>query len=61
MMKAGERPGPRAGSGYRANVDRFFHVMHEGWYVHLREGIKGPFVQRHQAEEFLREFLASLV
>jgi len=33
--------------------DRFFFVMGQGWYFHAREGIKGPFTMRREAERAL--------
>lgn len=32
---------------------RYFHVAGEGWYLEVREGTKGPFVNRENAEESL--------
>jgi hypothetical protein len=40
----------RTGSTNRINPDRFFHVMNQGWYVFTREGVKGPYDQRNDAE-----------
>ena len=50
-----QRLSPRAGEQNRSNIDRFFHVMSQGWYVHTREGIRGPFFDRHRAETFILE------
>lgn len=33
--------------------DRFFNVASDGWYVEAREGAKGPFLYRVDAELFL--------
>ena len=32
---------------------RFFHVEHEGWFLHTREGVQGPFASLPEAELFL--------
>jgi len=32
---------------------RYFNVAGDGWYLEVREGIKGPFVSRESAEKFL--------
>lgn len=50
-----QRLSTRAGEQHRINIDRFFHVMSQGWYVHTREGIRGPFFDRHRAEIFIVE------
>lgn len=41
---------PRAGEEYRANTERLFHVNSVGWYIHTREGLCGPFINRDSAE-----------
>lgn len=43
----------RRGSQHRANPDRYFHVMGQGWFVHLREGVGGPFVDQSEAKSYL--------
>lgn len=32
---------------------RYFHVAGDGWYLEVRGGTKGPFVDRENAEGFL--------
>ncbi|MCK4951729.1 MAG: hypothetical protein KAS48_07910 [Gammaproteobacteria bacterium] len=34
--------------------DRYFNVSGDGWYLEIREGIKGPFITRESAEKFLK-------
>ena len=46
---------PRAGKTFRNNGDRYFHVMNAGWYVHTRDGIVGPFLEKAEAELYLGE------
>lgn len=50
----------RTGEEYRSNPDRFFHVMTEGWYVFTREGIRGPFVDRGRATNYLRTHISDI-
>ena len=33
----------RAGKKARVNEERLFYVDNVGWYVHTREGLKGPY------------------
>lgn len=33
--------------------DRLFNVISDGWYVEIREGAKGPFLNREDAEKYL--------
>lgn len=47
----------RTGSSHRINPDRFFHVMNQGWYLFTREGVQGPYEQRHDAESYLSSFI----
>jgi hypothetical protein len=47
----------RAGEQHRANTDRYFHVMSQGWYAYTREGIRGPFFDKNRAEGFIIELL----
>lgn len=49
----------RVGREHRRNPDRYFHVMTEGWYVFTREGIRGPFVDKTRAQNFLNKQLNS--
>ncbi|MEX0732425.1 MAG: hypothetical protein WED00_13245 [Aquisalimonadaceae bacterium] len=47
----------------RFGSQRFFHVgggtdMAAGWYMETREGVKGPFPSRFQAELFLADLRA---
>lgn len=44
---------PRAGKEHRDNPERLFQVSNVGWYVHTREGLKGPFSARQDAEEHI--------
>lgn len=44
----------RAGEQHRNNVDRYFHVMSQGWYVYTREGVRGPFIDKPRAETFIK-------
>lgn len=44
---------PRSGRHDRINSDRYFHVMNQGWYALTREGIRGPFPNKQDAEEFI--------
>lgn len=48
---------PRTGRHNRVNSDRYFHVLGQGWYALTREGLGGPFLDKHQAEEFVRQVL----
>ena len=43
----------RAGPEFRLNASRYFHVMGEGWYIHTRDGVGGPFLQRAEAQHWL--------
>lgn len=51
----------RSGKQNRANPDRYFHVMGQGWYVFAREGIIGPYITRERATELLDELINSTV
>jgi hypothetical protein len=46
---------PRAGEEYRANRERLFHVDRVGWYIHTREGLRGPFADKDGAESHVAE------
>ncbi|TDY00966.1 hypothetical protein [Thiohalophilus thiocyanatoxydans] len=46
---------PRSGRHDRINDDRYFHVMNQGWYALTREGIRGPFIDKQDAEKFVAE------
>jgi len=48
---------PRAGKNHRTNLDRYFHVMTQGWFLYTREGIQGPFVDREHAKNYLFKIL----
>jgi hypothetical protein len=50
-----QRLSTRAGEQNRINIDRYFHVMSQGWYVHTREGIRGPFFDKHRADIFIKD------
>ena len=34
--------------------ERFFNIASDGWYVEIREGTKGPFMHRVDAEKYLK-------
>ena len=51
---------PRAGEQYRSNPDRYFHVLTQGWYVFTREGIRGPFVDRNRANNYLKTHILDI-
>ncbi len=44
---------PRAGENYRFNQQRYFHVMSQGWYIHTREGVHGPYLRKEDAHDQL--------
>lgn len=48
---------PRAGEKYRFNPQRYFHVMNQGWYIHTREGIHGPYLKKEDASEQLESHI----
>ena len=50
----------RAGEGSRSNPNRYFHVMTQGWYLFTREGIKGPFLDKDKASQFLTMHISSM-
>ncbi len=37
----------------RRNEQRFIHISRQGWYLRTREGLKGPFENRSNAQIFL--------
>ncbi len=37
----------------RHNDQRFIHITHQGWYLRTREGLRGPFDNRGNAQIFL--------
>jgi len=49
---------PRSGRHDRINSDRYFHVMNQGWYALTREGIRGPFLNKQDAEEFVAKVIS---
>ncbi|MCG6887163.1 MAG: hypothetical protein LJE74_08140 [Proteobacteria bacterium] len=49
---------PRAGKAFRDNPDRLFQVKNVGWYVHAREGLKGPFTDKQDAEDLIVELIS---
>lgn len=51
---------PRIGEQYRSNPDRYFHILTQGWYVFTREGIRGPFVDRNHANDYLQTHISDL-
>ena len=48
------RPGSRL---QRKTESRFRHIADEGWYLEMREGMRGPFAGKGEAAEFLADFL----
>jgi hypothetical protein len=48
------RPGSRL---QRDSASRFRHIADEGWYLQMREGMRGPFAAKGEAAEFLADFL----
>ena len=55
----------RSGKQNRINLDRYFHIMNDGWFLYLRQEhvsenndkIAGPFTTKQQATEFLENHL----
>ncbi|NOZ37405.1 MAG: hypothetical protein GXP11_04915 [Gammaproteobacteria bacterium] len=41
----------------RRNEQRFIHITRQGWYLRTREGLKGPFENRGNAQIFLDSIL----
>jgi len=41
----------------RRNEQRFIHITRQGWYLRTREGLKGPFENRSNAQIFLESIL----
>lgn len=39
----------------RFTLNRFRHMAGEGWYIDVREGRKGPFFSREDAEKYLEK------
>ena len=50
----------RAGKEYRLNHQRYFHVMNQGWYMHTREGVRGPYLKKEDASEHLEGHIIQL-
>ena len=50
------RPGSRL---QRKPASRFRYIADEGWYLEMREGMRGPFSAKGEAAEFLADFLLS--
>lgn len=50
----------RAGEEYRLNHQRYFHVMNQGWYIHTREGISGPYIKKEDAIDYLESHIFQL-
>lgn len=48
----------RTGESHRRNPDRFFHVMTQGWFMFTREGVRGPFVDRNRAHNYLTNHIS---
>jgi len=49
----------RTGSTNRINPERYFHVMNQGWYVFMREGVQGPYDHRNDAETYLTSIITT--
>lgn len=43
----------------RNNESRYLEVEHEGWFLRTREGLRGPFGTRREAEQFLGTLIDS--
>ena len=39
--------------------NRFFHIDDEGWYLQLREGVRGPFHTLQEAEQQLEDVIVT--
>jgi len=50
-------PSERSVRLMRANPDRFFHIMAEGWYIYTREGVRGPFIDKPLATNYLQRLI----
>ena len=46
-------PKTRAGERFRINTERYFYVMSQGWYLHTRDGVDGPYNTREDVEQHL--------
>lgn len=59
----------RGGEKYRCQMERFFYIKHQGWFVHTRDdleifqgmelhnGIRGPFATQNGAKNYLLQLL----
>ena len=47
----------RIGEQGRINTSRFFHVMGEGGDLYSREGLKGPYADRRDADQTLNQLI----
>lgn len=52
-MSKHDDPKSRAGEQFRINTERYFYVMSQGWYLHTRDGVEGPYNTREDAEQHL--------
>jgi len=52
-------PSERDGSSARSGASRFFHVMGQGWFLCTREGVQGPFLDRHRANQCLLHLMSA--
>ena len=50
----------RAGEEFRLNHQRYFHVMNQGWYIHTREGVRGPYLNKEDASDYLENHIIHL-
>ncbi len=41
----------------RGNEQRFIHIFRQGWYLRTREGLKGPFENRSNAQILLESII----
>jgi len=49
------RPGSRL---QRIGGSRFRYIQDEGWFLEMREGMRGPFTAKREAAEYLADFLS---
>jgi len=57
LQKTPNNASGRKGEQYRANAHRYFHVMSQGWYVHTRDGVRGPFNDKSLAVGFITQLI----
>lgn len=54
-------PRSKSSQKYRANPERYFKVLGQGWYVLMREGVGGPFHTRTEAVVYLAKVLSKKI